>query len=107
MTLPLAVLTLLSSVLFYAGGEYFSKLWGLGPTPALLLTALACYIVSALLWFPALLYRDQLLTIGVDWEVLGLCATLLLGFFVFHEALTFKNWIGLALGLIAAWLLLT
>lgn len=107
MTLPLAVVTLLSSVAFYAGGEYFSKLWGLNPGAGLMLAAVLCYMISVLLWFPALLYRDQLSTVGIDWEVLALCATLILGFFVFHEAISLKNWIGLILGLIAAWLLIT
>ena len=107
VSLPLAIASLLSSVAFYAGGEYFSKLWGLAPGAGLMVAALVCYTVSALLWFPALLYRDQLSTVGIDWEVLALCATLLLGFLVFHEAISLKNWIGLILGLVAAWLLLT
>jgi multidrug transporter EmrE-like cation transporter len=107
MTLPLAVLSLVCSVAFYAGGEYFSKLWGLAPSATLMSAAVVCYVISVFLWFPALLYRDQLSTIGIDWEILALCATLLLGFFVFHEVLSTRNWIGLVLALIAAWLLLT
>ncbi|HEV3244782.1 MAG TPA: hypothetical protein VG102_00300 [Candidatus Paceibacterota bacterium] len=107
MTLPLAAATLLGSVLCYAGGEYFSKLWGLHPSATLMLAAIACYICSSLLWFPALLYKDQLSTIGIDWEVLALAATLILGLVVFGEVLTLRNWIGLVLGLGAVWLLIT
>lgn len=106
MTLPLAALSIVCSVALYTGGEYFSKLWGLDPGIPLMAAAMACYIASAFVWFPALLYRDQLSTIGIAWEVLALCATLLLGFLVFRENISAKNWLGLILGLIAAWLLL-
>lgn len=107
MTLPFAVLTLVLSVGFYTAGEYFSKLWGLSPSVVLMALAIACYITSSLLWFPALLYRNQLSTVGISWDVMALCGTLLMGLVIFQEHLSGKNWLGLALGLIAVYLLLT
>ncbi len=102
-----AIASLTLSGVFQAGGEYFSKLWGLAPSSRLAAFAVACYAISSLVWLPALLYRNQLSTVGVAWDLIAICATLALGFFVFHETLSMRQSVGLVLALIALWLLLT
>ncbi len=101
-----AVFALVLSVTFYAGGEYFSKLWGNSTNLQFILAALALYLVSSLMWFPALLYRNQLSTIGIAWDVLAISATLFLGIVVFHEKLLPHQIVGIVLALIALVLLL-
>ena len=101
-----AFLVLVLSGIFQAAGEYFSKLWGLQPGWKFGVLAVAAYAISSTIWLPALLYRNQLSTIGVAWDLIAICATLGLGLFVFHEVLTARQWAGLVLALVALWLLI-
>jgi multidrug transporter EmrE-like cation transporter len=100
-----AVAILLFSGLFQAGGEYVSKLWGFHQSWQTGLLAVALYAVSSAIWLPALLYKNQLSTIGVAWDLVAISATLLLGIFVFHEVLHARQWLGLILAAVALWLL--
>jgi multidrug transporter EmrE-like cation transporter len=101
-----AVAVLLLSGVFQAGGEYFSKIWGLSPHWHAGIIAVVLYAISSAIWLPALLYRDQLSTIGIAWDVIAISATLFLGIIVFHETLTPTQWLGVVLAIIALWLLL-
>ena len=66
-----AIAALLASGVFQALGEYLSKIWGLSPTWTMAAFAVLAYAVSSLIWLPALLYRDQLSTIGIAWDLVA------------------------------------
>jgi multidrug transporter EmrE-like cation transporter len=102
-----AIAALLASGVFQALGEYLSKLWGLAPTWTMAALAVLAYAVSSLIWLPALLYRDQLSTIGIAWDLVAVSTTLFLGLVVFHEVLSPRQIIGIVLAIFALWLLLS
>ena len=106
MTMWAAVAVLLLSVVFQTGGEYFSKMWGFSPNWHAGTIAIILYAISSAIWLPALLYRNQLSTVGIAWYVIAISATLFLGIVVFHETLIPSQWLGLVLAIIALWLLL-
>lgn len=101
-----AIAALLASGVFQALGEYLSKLWGMTPSWGLGALAVGAYAVSSLVWLPALLYRNQLSTIGIAWDLIAVMTTLMLGFLVFHEAVGGRQIVGILLALVALWLLL-
>ena len=102
-----AIAALLASGVFQTLGEYLSKIWGRSPSWSMAAFAVAAYAVSSLIWLPALLYRNQLSTIGIAWDLVAVSTTLFLGLVVFHEVLSAKQIIGIALALFALWLLLS
>lgn len=101
-----AIAALLASGVFQALGEYLSKLWGLTPTWTLGVLAVGAYAISSLIWLPALLYRNQLSTMGIAWDLIAVVTTLAIGLLVFHEALGGRQILGIILALIALWLLI-
>jgi hypothetical protein len=61
---------LMVSAFFYAGGEYFSKLWAINPTAGISLQVVMFYSIAALTWLPALLDKNQITimaTVGYCW----------------------------------------
>mgnify|MGYP001559872783 CR=1 FL=1 len=100
-----AVIALFVSGALHAAGEYLSKVWGFDPGWRMGLAAVAAYALSSAAWLPALLYRNQLSTIGIAWEIIAISTTLFLGVVIFRESLTAGQWAGITLGLVALWLL--
>jgi multidrug transporter EmrE-like cation transporter len=102
-----AIAALLASGVFQALGEYLSKLWGITPSWSMAALAVAAYAVSSLIWLPALLYRNQLSTIGIAWDLIAVATTLILGLIVFHETLAGRQIVGIVLAIVALCLLLS
>ncbi len=102
----IAIISLLISGFLQAAGEYFSKLWGFDPAWRMGALAVFAYALSSAAWLPALLYRNQLSTIGIAWDIIAISTTLLLGIVVFRESLTTGQWVGIGLGVVALWLLI-
>jgi drug/metabolite transporter (DMT)-like permease len=93
------------SALFFALGEYLSKLWGENPSLRLTAMVVGVYALGTLSWLPALLHRNELAIMGTAWLLLATVATVVIGFFVFGETLTILQWLGIGLALIALVLL--
>ncbi len=96
---------LLLSAFFYAGGEYFSKLWAINPTVGISLQVLICSSFAALTWLPALQDKNEITIMGVSWLLLATFAGVIIGCFVFNENLTFSHWLGVSLACTAPVLL--
>jgi multidrug transporter EmrE-like cation transporter len=96
---------LMLSASFYAGGEYFSKLWAISPTVSISFQVLVCYSFAALTWLPALLHKNQITIMGASWLLLATLVTVIIGFFVFSESLTSLHWLGVGLACTAMVLL--
>jgi multidrug transporter EmrE-like cation transporter len=95
---------LISSALFFALGEYFSKLWGNTPSLKGAVYVVVAYAFGSIFWLPALLHKNQLAIMGTAWLLLATVATAVIGVFIFGESLTNLQWVGL--GLAAAAILL-
>ena len=100
LKIPL-VAWLLVSAIFFAGGEYFSKIWALAPGWRSLFLVLLMYNLGTLCWLPALLQKNELALLGTIWLLLGSIATVVIGTVVFQESLTTLQWSGIAVGLVA------
>ena len=100
-----AMAWLLASVILFGFGEYFSKHWATQPDFWRAFWALLAYILGILTWLPVLLHKNHLSTMGTAWLALGVVATIGIGLFVFHEKITFLQWLGVVLALIAVGLL--
>ncbi len=97
---------LLLSGVFFACGEYLSKKWGMNPSWPFAITIGVIYGIGGLVWLPALLYKNELATIGVAWEVLAATMTVAIGVLIFHEHVSAMHWLGIALaltGLLLVW----
>ena len=100
-----ALIWLFISAIFFAGGEYLSKIWALGPSIPILIFVLIIYSLGVLFWLPALLHKNQLAIMGTIWTMLGTLATVLIGILIFHEKLTLIQWLGVALAFLSLFLL--
>lgn len=100
-----AVAWLLLSALFFAGGEYLSKRWGMAPSFGLASAVIGIDALATLLWLPAMLHGNHLSIMGTTWLVLALIANIAIGTLVFHEHLTAAHWSGIALAAVAVVLL--
>lgn len=92
---------LVCSALFFALGEYFSKLWGNNPSLKGTVFVVVAYAFGSIFWLPALLHKNQLAIMGTAWLLLATVATAVLGVFVFGESLTSLQWFGLGLAGVA------
>ncbi|MFA4936853.1 MAG: hypothetical protein WC575_00970 [Patescibacteria group bacterium] len=104
MLLPAAVWLILSA-LFFAGGEFLSKKWGIKPSLEMTLLVVAVYAMGTVMWLPALLHKNQIATMGTIWLLLATVATVSIGVFIYHESLNPQQWIGVVLALVALGLL--
>jgi drug/metabolite transporter (DMT)-like permease len=59
-----------------------------------------------ILWYPAIKGNNQLAVMTVIWDLGYLFIGLSLGIFVFGEAMTAVQWIGVSLGAVAIFLLI-
>ena len=89
---------LLISMVFYAGGEFFSKKFAMSPKVSTVILILAFYSLGVLAWLAALWGKDELAVVGTTWAVLSLMVTVSIGIFIFGERL---NWMGIS-GIILA-----
>jgi len=89
---------LLISLLFYAGGEFFSKKFAMHPRVSTVVLILFFYCLGALAWIVALYGKDELAIVGTTWAVLSAMVTVSIGVFIFGEKL---NWMGFS-GIILA-----
>lgn len=93
------------SGVFFAMGEFMSKKFALEPGWTYLAVTLIAYTVSVLLWFPALIQKNQLSTTGVLWSVISLLMTVFIGLFLFGERPSFVGVVGIVFAFIAVYLL--
>lgn len=96
-----AVFWLLLSALFFAVGEYLSKLWGYSPSLRMTVSVVFIYALGTLAWLPALLHKNQLAVMGTWWLLLATLATISIGVLVFHEKVNTYQIAGFVLALIA------
>jgi len=96
-----AIVWLLISALFFAAGEFLSKIWGQNPSIRLTILVVLVYSLGAITWLPALLHKNQLSVMGMLWLLLGVIATVLIGVFIFHEHLNNYQIIGIVLAILA------
>lgn len=96
-----AVIWLSVSVFIHAFGEYFSKLWANDPGFTYALLATLAYALSGLFWFPILLHKNHISTMGTLWLLMATAATIIIGVFVFQEQLTFWDSVGIGLAILA------
>ena len=82
---------------FYAAGEYFSKLFANTHVWYYVVIGVVCYALGALLWFPALMLRNELLVMDTIWKALAAGMTVALALVIFHEKLSWTQYIGVAL----------
>ncbi len=100
-----AIIWLLISALFFAAGEYLSKLWAMGPSLRFTILVVMAYALGTLTWLPALLHKNQLAIMGTLWLLLATLATISIGIFIFHEQLNYFQIVGIILAAIAMILL--
>ncbi len=104
MTVP-AFAWLLLSALFFAGGEYLSKKWGMHPNWPATFLVVGVYALGTFAWLPALLHKNQLAVMGTLWLLLATAATVAVGLLVFGEKLNNFQTAGIVLSAVAMVLL--
>lgn len=99
------IVWLIISAAFFAAGEYLSKKFALNPRFVYVICILVTYSLGALAWLPAILQKNQLSIVGTMWAVLSLVITIFIGVVIFSEKLTVSDIIGIALALLAVFML--
>jgi len=102
----LALILVCVSLFFYAGGEYFTKVWSLKPSWSLAVLATVLYTIGAILWLPALRQHGQISALSTVWSCLSIVVCVAIGVFGFSEELTMRQIIGIILALLATLLTL-
>jgi multidrug transporter EmrE-like cation transporter len=92
---------ILGVAVFTGLGDFFSKKYSLNPTWRLATYAMLGYSVGVVFWFRMIYYFQDLAVAGGLWTLISLSILLLISHFLFQEAITTKQMIGLGLGLIA------
>jgi hypothetical protein len=96
---------LIVCLVFYAVGEYLSKLWSLRPSNGLALATVAAYALSALAWLPALRAHGSLTVLTTIFAVCTALAGIVIGLSVFREPVTARQLAGIGFALVALILL--
>ena len=99
------IVWLITSGIFFAFGEFFSKKFALHPRFSLLFYLLLVDVISLIAWLPAIMEKHQLSIIGTMWSVISLLLTVLIGVIVFGEKLNTLSILGIILALISVVLL--
>lgn len=97
--IPLLLLISMSAIAAVAG-EYIAKRWSLNPSPGQFASAVALYACAGALFIPCLL-REQLIVVGLLYDILNNSSFLLLGFLVFHERLSRLQIVGACFGIVS------
>lgn len=96
------------SLIFYALGEYYSKVWSLRPiwnssaAWCMAVIVVFCYALSGVAWLPALREHGQLSALSAVWSCLSIMVCVAIGTIIFKEELTARQIIGLILALLAS-----
>lgn len=93
------------AMVFYALGEYFSKLYADNPRTWCAVLSVLSYTATAVLWLPALSRHNHLAVLGTVWTMTATVVTLLVAFLLFHERVNSYQAIGVAVGLVAIYLM--
>jgi multidrug transporter EmrE-like cation transporter len=86
---------LLISMVFYAGGEFFSKKFAMVPKVSFVIFLLIFYAFGALSWIVALHGKNELADVGATWAVLSLLTTVAIGILIFKERLNVYGVVGI------------
>lgn len=97
-----ALLLICCSLVFYAGGEYYSKVWSLRPSWSVAMLVTLLYAIGAVLWLPALREHGQLSALSAVWSCLSIVICVIIGVWCFGEELNVRQMIGLFLALVAS-----
>ena len=98
---PQVYLFLLGSLVFYAGGEYVSKLYSLNQNCRLFMLAVFMYAVNSALWLPALSAGKSLTIVSTIWNLSYMMTAPFIGLVLFREGITGLQGLGLVLGFVA------
>jgi drug/metabolite transporter (DMT)-like permease len=103
---PWIIYTIIAMI-FYTIGEYYSKIYANTGRNLVLFFALLAYMFTTCFWFPSLKNNNQLIIMTVIWDIAYILVGFVLGFFVFHEVLSVRQWIGVGLSIISISLLVS
>ena len=95
----------LIALALYAFGEYFSKVYANSGKLTVLLIGLVAYIGCTILWFPALKNNNKLIIMTTIWTIGYVVIGSAVGFVMFQEHLTVKQYIGFFMGAVSILLL--
>jgi len=98
-------LWILLAMVFYAIGEYSSKVYANTSLYRYGVIAMIGYMINALCFLPALSRMNSLTILGAIWNLGYVFITLFLGLVLFREPVTTTQMIGLVFGIISIVLL--
>lgn len=87
-------------------GDYFSKRYADAPCWQFLCAVATAYVFGTVFWLSMIRQLGNLAQAGKIWMLGATVAMLLISQFVFHESLSGKQWVGIALGFISLVLML-
>jgi drug/metabolite transporter (DMT)-like permease len=91
----------LSYLLFFAFGEYFSKKLALNPQWSYFFLATLPYFIATLFWIPAILQKNSISILSTMIMVSSFMIALFVGIIIFKEQVTIMGIIGIALAFLS------
>lgn len=102
MKIPLIVyLWLFLCLIFYAGGEYYSKIYSLHPNWKIFSLVIFLYAINSSLWLPAISSGKNLTVISTLWNLSYMMVAPIIGLILFKESISTLQFCGLGLGFIS------
>lgn len=98
------LLLLIGAAVIEIASDIIAKYWAAAPSRLLFCIAVGTYALGAVIYIPTLL-REGLIVTSLVWSLLSVLGYLAVGFFLFHETLSLQQITGVALAIIAIFLL--
>lgn len=95
---------ILLGTLFEIAGDFFFKKWSIENKTLILVLGLGLYFIGTIFWAFSLKFGELSRAISI-FTVLNLIGVILMGFFLFHEDVSFIQKIGMGLGILSVILL--
>jgi len=103
---PLLVISILVAMVGYTVGEYYSKQWALSHEWDDAMRAVVAYTGSCFAWISIMYHYRDIFVASVVWELGCVLVAAFIGVYLFKEKLSFSQWAGSGLAVVAMFLLL-
>jgi len=93
------------AIIFNSFGEYFSKIWGNTQNILYAILTVLVYSISNVCWLGLMSHKNSLVLLSMLWVIVVAILSIIVGVGFFNETLSVRQWIGIAISMVAIFLL--
>lgn len=106
LTYVVLILSVVSAIVGFIGGDYYSKLWATSHDWSMALRACAIYTFSSLGWLGLVRFGRDVFVPSIAWSIGGAVCSAIIGIWVFSEKPTTMQWLGVIIAIPAMLLMI-